>query len=224
MSMINAVLFDLDGTLVDTAPDFYTTLDALLSRHHRPLMPHTVIREHVSNGSRALTQLAFPEITDPKVFETLRLELLDIYQAEVGLNAVLFPEMNGILALLKERNIPWGIVTNKPRLYTELLIERTSYLNDCKVLICADDVPKAKPHPQGILQACNSLDISPSETLYVGDHERDIQAAHNAGCISAVVPFGYFETDHDFAAWGANYVINNASKLSKVIQSSASNV
>lgn len=220
MSQIKAVLFDLDGTLVDTAPDFYSTLAVLLARHNEAPIADTVIREHVSNGSRALTKLAFPQISDQTLFEKRRLELLSIYEECVGKSATLFPEMGEILSTLKELNIPWGIVTNKPRLYTELLIERTSFLSQCAVLICADDVPTPKPDPQGILEACKILQTPPQCTLYIGDHKRDVDAAKNANCPSAVVPFGYFDSSQDISAWNADYTINSALTLRQIILAS----
>jgi len=224
MSEIKAVLFDLDGTLVDTAPDFYQTLDILLQRHGKEKIAHDIVRAHVSDGSRALTKLAFPEVDNTEAFESLRLELLDIYKACVGDQAILFPEMKEILAELARLGLPWGIVTNKPRLYTELLIERTTYLNACSVLVCADDVPNAKPDPEGIILACNVLNTAPKNTLYIGDHKRDVDAAKNAHCPSAIFPLGYFDDVTDITAWGADYTIESAFKLRKVIQTKMQDV
>lgn len=214
---LEAVLFDLDGTLVDTAPDFYVTVEKLLALHNKAPIEHEVIRAEVSNGSRALTKLCFPEITDQDEFEQLRMQLLNIYADEVGANAVLFPENREILETLKSKNIPWGIVTNKPRLYTELLIKRTSFLKNCSVLICADDVPVAKPDPTGILEACAKLQVSSNKVLYVGDHVRDVQAAHNAGCVSAIVPFGYFDEGTNLNDIGAQHLLRNAKDLMQLL-------
>ena len=210
MLTVKGVLFDLDGTLMDTAPDFYRTLHVLRDRYAQPRLSESVIRNHVSDGSRALTQLchAYEEMSDT-VFESRRLELLDVYETLAGLEAKVFPEMDQILGELDQNNVPWGIVTNKPRLYTELILERTNLSLNCKVLVCADDLTKAKPDPEGILKASRHLGLNPEDVLYVGDHERDVIAGQRAGCPTAVVTFGYFDETVDLVSWNANLVITS---------------
>lgn len=214
MIPVKGVLFDLDGTLMDTAPDFYRTLHVLRDRYAKPRLAESVIRNHVSDGSRALTQLchAHEEMSDA-VFENRRLELLDVYETLAGLEAKVFPEMDQILRELDHQKIPWGIVTNKPRLYTELILERTELNLNCKVLVCADDLTKAKPDPEGIVKASHHLGLEPKEVLYVGDHERDVIAGQRAGCPTAVVTFGYFDETVDVGNWKANLVITSLSDL-----------
>jgi 2-phosphoglycolate phosphatase len=207
---IAAVLFDLDGTLMNTAPDFYTTLHILCDRHQVKRLSEQEIRENVSDGSRALTRLCFPNVdSTTQAFEALRLELLRVYEDEVGKASVLFPEISDIINYMDDADIPWGIVTNKPRLYTELLLQRTELAQTCKVLVCADDLKKAKPDPEGILKACETLAVKPEQCIYVGDHERDIIAGKAAGCPTAIVSFGYFEDGLDYSAWGADYEITS---------------
>lgn len=210
--MINyqGVLFDLDGTLMDTAPDFVVTLDQLCDRHGIARLNPETIRNNVSDGSRVLTKLCFPNVIEPKRFEERRLELLKIYEDEVGKAAVIFPEMIDLLKHLESHGIPWGIVTNKPRLYTELLLQRTKAFASCKTLVCADDLHNAKPDPEGILKACEELALAPHDCLYVGDHERDVVAGNRAGCKTVAVTFGYFDNNINIADWNADYIASNA--------------
>lgn len=204
------VLFDLDGTLMDTAPDFVVTLNHLCDRHGITRLNPETIRNNVSDGSRVLTKLCFPSIVEPQSFEDRRLELLKIYEDEVGKAAVIFPEMIDLLKHLESRDIPWGVVTNKPRLYTELLLKRTKAFASCKTLVCADDLQNAKPDPEGILKACEELELAPQDCLYVGDHERDVIAGNRAGCRTVAVTFGYFDNSVNIADWNADYIASNA--------------
>lgn len=204
------VLFDLDGTLMDTAPDFVATLNTLCDRYGLERLDPELIRNNVSDGSRVLTKLCFPDLSDASAFEAKRQELLKIYEAEVGKAAVIFPEMVRVLAHLESCDIPWGIVTNKPRLYTELLLQRTKSFSSCGALVCADDLQKAKPDPEGILKACKSLGVAPSQCLYVGDHERDVIAGNLAGCVTVAVSFGYFDEHANPESWGADHLVSSA--------------
>jgi N-acetyl-D-muramate 6-phosphate phosphatase len=210
MIPIKGVLFDLDGTLMDTAPDFYRTMDIIRERYRLPSLSESIVRNHVSDGSRALTQLCFAhEALDTHQFEERRLELLDVYADIAGNDAKVFVEMEQILNALDANNVPWGIVTNKPRLYTELILERTKLNLNCRVLVCADDLNNAKPDPEGIFFAAKELNLNPAEVLYVGDHERDVVAGKRAGSPTAVVTFGYFDEHSDIHSWDANFIFNS---------------
>lgn len=216
MMAIRGVLFDLDGTLMDTAPDFYVTLHELRQRYQLPRLSELTIRNRVSDGSRALTQLCFDhDSLDPDTFEQRRLELLDIYAEVAGHQVSIFPEMTEILNILDSNQIPWGIVTNKPRRYTELILERSSLNLNCKVLVCADDLSNAKPDPEGILLASRELDLNAQDILYVGDHERDIIAGKRAGCRTAAVTFGYFDEEINIDSWSADFVITSLSDFER---------
>ncbi|KZZ78092.1 hypothetical protein A3767_18835, partial [Oleiphilus sp. HI0133] len=152
---------------------------------------------------------------DPDTFEQRRLELLDIYAEVAGHQVSIFPEMTEILNILDSNQIPWGIVTNKPRLYTELILERSSLNLNCKVLVCADDLSNAKPDPEGILLASRELDLNAQDILYVGDHERDIIAGKRAGCRTAAVTFGYFDEEINIDSWSADFVITSLSDFER---------
>jgi phosphoglycolate phosphatase len=198
---------------MDTAPDFVETLRILRARYDLSELDSTLIRNNVSDGSRALTRICFPENINEELFEQRRLELLDIYASTVGTNVSFFPEVRQALDVIEQKNIPWGIVTNKPRLYTELLLERTGLGQSCAALICADDLSRAKPDPEGILRACKQINRAPEHSIYVGDHERDIQAGKAAGCKTVAVTFGYIHDPKIITTWNADIIMTQASDL-----------
>lgn len=207
----SAVLFDLDGTLVDTAADFIAVLNAQRAAHGLTALPDGVIRNTVSDGARALIRLAFGGDEGEAEFEAQRQELLGRYQQQVGACATLFEGFDALLEELEQIGIAWGIVTNKPRLYTELLLERIGL--SCPILVCADDLENAKPDPEGLLLACRTLYLDSSQCIYVGDHERDIQAARNANMPSIAAGFGYLKDDAQVEDWQADYIADTPAEL-----------
>jgi 2-phosphoglycolate phosphatase len=206
-----AVLFDLDGTLVDTAADFVGVLNHQRAIHGLAALDETVIRNTVSNGARALTTLAFGGKEGETDFELKRQELLDLYEEKVGNEASLFPHLDDLLTSLEDRSIPWGIVTNKPRLYTELLLQRMAL--DCSVVVCPDDVAKSKPDPEGLLLAADHCNTPAEHCIYVGDHERDIEAARRAGMRSIAARYGYVDPMDNLQSWRADFIIDCPSEL-----------
>ncbi len=208
-----AVLFDLDGTLVDTAPDFISVLQVQRQRHQLPLLPEQAIRDTVSEGARALTQLAFGGREGEPVFELRKQELLDLYAEEVGLSAVLFETMTETLAQLEAQNIAWGIVTNKPWVYTQRLMARLRLDERCKTCICPDHISKAKPSPEGLLLAAHQLSLNASKCLYVGDHVRDIDAGRAANMATAAARYGYIANKQDVETWRADFIIDSPIEL-----------
>ena len=144
-----AVLFDLDGTLVDTAPDFVRVLNDLRLKYGRTALDYDVIRVAVSAGARAMIQVGFPEYSlDSEEFAALRQEFLDNYSLSLAQESRLFTGMESLLQALESRDIPWGIVTNKPRIYSEPLLAGLQLTERCQVLVCPDDVSQTKPHPE----------------------------------------------------------------------------
>ncbi len=208
-----AVLFDLDGTLVDTAGDFIEVLNRQRVLHQLPPLPEKTIRDEVSNGARALTSLAFGGEPGEPVFEARRQELLDLYLDEVGNSAWLFPGMDELLKHLEQQNIHWGVVTNKPRLYTERLLERLLLSKRCAVTVCPDDIDQRKPHPEGLFKANNALGLQSEHTWYVGDHLRDIEAGQRAGMLTVAACYGYVEDPEICHSWGASWCIDHPSEL-----------
>ena len=205
--MPKGVLFDLDGTLLDSAPDFVASLDNLLAKHSRPKLDPEIIRSHVSDGSWKLTSLAFNiDISDEKC-SALREELLEEYESNLLKHGGAFDGIKEMLALLEKDDIPYGIVTNKPLRFAEPILINEPVFQNCKTLICPDHLDAIKPNPEGILRGCKDLGIHPTECVYVGDHAKDIEAGINAGTQVVGCYFGYSLQADDSAEHilGANH-------------------
>ena len=207
LKMPKGVLFDLDGTLLDSAPDFIASLDNLLSRHNQPKLDPEIIRSHVSDGSWKLTSLGFDiDISDEKC-AILRDELLEEYESNLLQYGRAFNGIKRMLAALEKDNIPYGIVTNKPfRFAKPILINEIAFQN-CKTLICPDHLDAIKPDPEGILRGCKDLGLHPAECIYIGDHIKDLEAGINAGTQVIACYFGYSlkPGDHDKHIPGAHH-------------------
>lgn len=214
--MLQAVLFDLDGTLIDTAPDFARVLNTMRRRRHLPDVAYDEIHATVSEGARALVELGFGLTEGGEGFETLRQELLDDYIQGLSVESRLYSGMNDTLDWLEEHNIPWGIVTNKPSLYATPLLQDLCLSQRCKSLVCPDHVHRRKPHAEPILLACSQLEVSAANSVYVGDHRRDIEAGKNAGCLTVACAYGYINSDDPAESWEADYTIDTASQLIQI--------
>ena len=205
--MPKGILFDLDGTLLDSAPDFIASLDNLLSRHNQPKLDPEIIRSHVSDGSWKLTSLGFDiDISDEKC-AILRDELLEEYESNLLQYGRAFNGIKEMLAALEKDNISYGIVTNKPfRFAKPILINEIAFQN-CKTLICPDHLDAIKPDPEGILRGCKDLGLHPAECIYIGDHIKDLEAGINAGTQVIACYFGYSlkPGDHDEHILGAHH-------------------
>jgi len=210
---IDAVLFDLDGTLVDTAADFVFVLNDQRKKHQFPPLPAQIIRDTVSDGARALTKLAFGGEPGHSDFEAKRLELLELYAEQVGNQAQLFEGMNTVLSHFESQNMPWGIVTNKPRRFTETLLDKLALSSRCAITLCPDDVVKAKPDPESLFLACERLNCKPEKTIYVGDHERDIIAGKAANMKTVAATYGYIIDKKKISDWQADFEVDHPSEL-----------
>lgn len=215
---LKAVLFDLDGTLLDTAPDFAVVLNRLCANHGRPSIPYPQIRATVSHGARALVTLAFQLQEGEEHFEPLRLELLDLYQNHLAVETTLFAGIPELLEKIENADLSWGIVTNKPRIYTEAILSALELDHRCQTVICPDDVSHTKPHPESLLLACEQIPCSPGEAIYIGDHRRDIEAGNNAGMKTIAAAYGYIDPADPIAGWQADYSINQASEAIPIFQ------
>jgi phosphoglycolate phosphatase len=209
-----AVLFDLDGTLVDTAPDFVRVLNNMRDKYGRPALASEKIRPAVSAGARTMVKVGFPEyeLESPE-FAQLRQEFLDAYGADICQESQLFTGLDALLERLEARGIPWGIVTNKPRIYSEALLLALNLAQRCAVLVCPDDVSQTKPHPEPMYLACKQLNVDPIQTVYIGDHLRDIQAGNNAQMTTIAVGFGYIVEGEDINDWQANLCVQTVDDL-----------
>jgi len=217
MPLPEAVLFDLDGTLIDTAPDFIFVVNRMLEEEGRAPLPDPLIRNTVSNGAKALITLAFNINEEHQDFLNHRQRLLDLYSEHLAVKSHLFQGMDLLLDNLETRRIPWGIVTNKPEQYAEPLISALALGGRCSVLICPDHVQHTKPDPEALFKACKKLNTKPTNSIYVGDHLRDIQAGQNAMMKTIVALFGYISPDDDPLLWGADFAATDPLELSDII-------
>ncbi|MDA0688642.1 MAG: HAD-IA family hydrolase [Proteobacteria bacterium] len=211
---IECVLFDLDGSLIDTAQDFKVVLDRLTVENNRESVTTERIYQTVSDGARALVKLAFAIEEDHESFEGLNQRLLELYYEELAqTRAMLYPGLEELLADLDANNIPWGIVTNKPEKYTLRLLENMQLLHRCGALVCPDHVEHRKPHPEPILKACEALSANTERTVYVGDHLRDIQAAKNADVIAIAAAYGYLGPEAKAEEWYADFIVQEPTQI-----------
>ena len=210
-----SVLFDLDGTLLDTAPDMAAALNRLRAAHDLPAMPLATIRPQVSNGARGLLQLGLTLTPEDREFAAARQSFLDFYAENIAEHTTLFPGFPDFLQQLEQQQTPWGIVTNKPRGLTEQLL--TALDVDCAVVVCGDDLKQAKPAPDPLIYAAGLLQTPPSAIWYVGDHERDIIAGNHAGMATIAGRWGYLDQERPIEHWGADWLIDQPTELSELL-------
>jgi phosphoglycolate phosphatase len=211
--MIRTVLFDLDGTLADTAPDLGYALNALLGEHARAPLPYATIRPVASHGAAGLIELGFGIArTDPH-FAALRERFLDIYRRHLVRETHLFAGIRQLLDALPAREINWGIVTNKPAFLTDPLVAQLGLADDAVCVVSGDTTASRKPHPEPMLHACRLAGSGPEECLYVGDAARDIEAGKAAGMRTLVALFGYIGADDHPESWGADGVIREPADI-----------
>jgi phosphoglycolate phosphatase len=207
------VLFDLDGTLADTAPDLANALNRTLQNHGKAPLTLEQIRPAVSHGAAALIRLGFGLQPDDDQFEPLRQELIGYYSEDLSSETTLFPGMDKVLEQLEECGLRWGIVTNKPARLTDPLMEQMGMDQRAACIVSGDTTANSKPHPEPILHACELAGGTPQQCLYVGDAKRDIEAGHNAGTQTLVALFGYLgEEDHP-ETWQADAQIEQPSGI-----------
>jgi 2-phosphoglycolate phosphatase len=211
-SVVRAVLFDLDGTLLDTAPDMVAALNTLLHAEGRAALPYDEVRPFVSHGSARLVRLGFPDV-GPGTLTDLQQRYLDIYGSALSVHTRLFPGMDQVLAELATSGIPCGIVTNKPAALTNPLLEQLGLSSRFACVVSGDTVSERKPHPMPMLHAARLVGVAPLDCVYVGDAERDIQAAHAASMKALVATYGYLEPDEDWRAWGGDGFIRASTDL-----------
>ena len=217
MSDYQAVLFDLDGTLIDTAQDMGLALNLLLRHHQRPGFDDHELRPLVSHGSAALINFGFNVKESDEQFIDLRDQFLAIYEQNIAVNSCLFEGMESILQQLEYSDIPWGIVTNKPGKYTNLLLAELSLDKRASTVISGDTLALRKPNPEPLLAACEQIECTPEKCLYVGDALRDIQAARAAGMTACVAIYGYYMDHENPTEWNPDFYIKEPLELNKHI-------
>lgn len=211
--MLKAVLFDLDGTLLDTAADFTRVLNSLLSEHGLPLQHYDAVRHRVSDGARAVVNLGFSLTPEHPDFDGLLNAFLDSYEQALSEQTSLFPGMDEQLQALEARDIAWGIVTNKPERFTTPLLEQLGLTERCATAICPDHVRERKPAAEPILLACAQLGIRADEAVYVGDHRRDIEAGQNAQMPTIACRYGYVSEGETPEDWNPDRIIDTPQGL-----------
>jgi len=207
------VLFDLDGTLLDTAPDMARALNRLRQEHDLPALPFADIRPVVSHGSPALIELGFALAPDDPAAAPLRQRFLDLYAPASVVDTTLFAGMEAVLDHLEAQNMLWGVVTNKPGWLTEPIIKALALWQRAACVVSGDTTPRRKPDPDSLLHACRLLDLTPAQCVYIGDAERDIQAGKRAGMRTLAVRFGYLHPAEDPTCWQADEVIDTPAEL-----------
>lgn len=212
-SIVRAVLFDLDGTLIDSAPDLAGAANDMRVDRDLPALAFADLRPMVGSGARGMVGCAFNLGPQDEGFLALRDEFLSRYEARMTRETRVFDSMLPVLAALDAKHVPWGIVTNKVTRYSEPIVHALGLGQRARVLVCGDTTPHAKPHPAPLLEAARRLGIPPDACAYVGDDERDVQAGHAAGMATVAVAWGYLGIGEAIQAWGATHVIHSPDDL-----------
>ncbi len=214
---LSAVLFDLDGTLLDTAPDMVAALNELRREESATAIPFEVARNHVSNGVLGLIRLAFGELPDGERGR-LQLRFIDIYAQRLARETRLFAGMDRVLAMIEAAGVPWGVVTNKPGRLTEPLLATLALRSRCATVVSGDTTPERKPHPQPLRHALAEIGADARAAVYVGDAERDVTAARAAGMRTVAALYGYIPPGEEPHAWGADHHIGAPEELLAILE------
>lgn len=215
---IRALLLDLDGTLVDTAPDMVGSLNRILAKHKQPLASIDEASKLVSNGGKALIEYGFGTGLATEQCDELVQEFLADYKQHVANDSFVYDGMLECLEFCEEHQLKWGVITNKPLHLAKDLLEGLGLLKRCAILLGGDSLPVKKPDPVPMLHSCMVLNLAPSSCLYVGDHERDIIAGNAAGMDSAAALWGYIHESESPDAWKANYMLNSPNGLLRLLK------
>ena len=212
----NAVLFDLDGTLVDTAPDMVAVLQDMQRAHDVEPVDYELGRAYVSNGALGLLSLGFPD-TEHAVGSDFHRDYLERYALRVCEASSLFTGLDSLLEILDTAGLPWGVVTNKPAHLTDPLLEGLALSARSVCAVSGDTLPQRKPNPAPLLHACDIAGLRPKDTVYVGDSSRDIEAGRNAGMATIAAAYGYVTPDDDPQRWGADLIAADTAELTQML-------
>lgn len=217
--MFECVLFDLDGTLIDSAPDLGAAANRLRQDEGLPDLPLEHYRHMAGAGARGMIGLSLGIKPDDAAFADLRERFFCHYEADLTTRTVVFDGVSEVLQTLTAMGMPWGVVTNKMARFSEPISRQLPLFDGCGVLISGDTTPHAKPHPEPLLEAARRMQVSPETCLYVGDDLRDMQAAKAAGMQGAVAAYGYLGEAGDPSHWGAEFLLETPQALLKLLKS-----
>lgn len=210
---ISTILFDLDGTLLDTAPDLATALNVVLQEYNRPALPFTTIRPLSSTGSKGLLGLGFQIDEAHADYQLLRTKFLNAYHNHLFDATAVFPGMETVLQHIEHQGLRWGVVTNKPAELAQRLLEKFNLSQRCACLVGGDTLDKRKPDPEPLFYACELIGVSISQCVYIGDTERDIEAAKRAKMRSIAALYGYITADENPQTWRADYYVEKPEQI-----------
>ena len=210
---LQAVLFDLDGTLIDSAPDLGAAADKMRTDRGLPSLPLETYRHMAGAGARGMLKIAFDITPQHQDFMTLREEFFSNYEAALTERTYAFEGVAELIAHVQQRGWLWGVVTNKMARFTDPLVSAMPLFASAKAIVSGDTTPYAKPHPEPLFEAARRLQIAPQACLYVGDDERDIIAGKAAGMSTVAANYGYLGEKNDISAWGADLCINSPLEL-----------
>ncbi|WP_448548661.1 HAD family hydrolase [Thalassotalea fusca] len=215
--MSKAVLFDLDGTLLDTAKDLGAALNHVLAVNHLPEIAYDISRPLASDGAKGLLELGFGSALSRFNYDELRELFLQYYEENIAVHTKLYAGIESMLANIDKAGIPWGIVTNKPEALAQKLVAFYPALNTSQVLLGGDSLPQRKPDPEPLRVACGQLSCETTNTWYIGDALRDMQASNAAGMTSVVANWGYIKLTDDVEQWHADFIINDPHEILQLI-------
>lgn len=206
---LDTILFDLDGTLLDTAPDLATALNVVLERHQRPTLSDETIRPYASAGTRGLLGLGFQISEDAAEYGELREQFLQAYHDHIKDRTAVFPGILSVLSQIEATKLRWGVVTNKPESLAFQLLDHFNLSSRCACLVGGDTLSKRKPDPDQLFYACEQMQTDASRTVYVGDAARDIEAAKRANMVSIAALYGYINSNENPQSWEADYYLES---------------
>jgi N-acetyl-D-muramate 6-phosphate phosphatase len=216
---IAAVLFDLDGTLVDSAPDLGAAADQMRTDRGLASLPLACYRPMAGAGARGMLGVAFGANPQSPDYDALRDEFFDRYERRLNRQTVVFEGVPEVIRILNKKNILWGVVTNKAARFTNPLTSAMPLFATAKAIVSGDTTPHAKPHPAPLLEAARRLGVSPTQCVYIGDDERDVVAGNAAGMYTVAATYGYLGSKIDVSTWGAHDEINSPSELLQLLAS-----
>lgn len=210
---IDAVLFDLDGTLLDTGLDLWHAMNTTLKNHNKPPVDYSHFRQSITHGATGMIKQSFGLSESDADFETIRLQFLNKYESMLAHHTELFEGMDTLLDFLDQQQLPWGIVTNKSTRFTLPLLKKMHLDQRSQCIVTGDTLDQMKPHPAPLLHACQLINKKPQRTLYIGDYKTDVEACRAADMPHIIVSYGYFAIDEHPDQWNADYVVDHADEI-----------